>query len=68
MNFVCPRCGNSSKRYIGHKSGEAYCRRCISFHGEELTYKKKEGKDAPLNLHYALSPEQAKLSEEIVSN
>lgn len=68
MNFVCPRCGNSSPRYIGYKNGEAYCRRCISFHGEELTYKKKEGKEAPLNLHYALSPEQAKLSEEIVSN
>lgn len=68
MNFVCPRCGNSSPRFIGYKNGKPYCRKCISFRGEELTYKKKKGKEAPLNLHYSLSQEQAKLSEEIVSN
>lgn len=68
MNFVCPRCGNSDPKYIGSFNGKPYCRKCISFKGREVEYKKPTPKEAPLNLHYSLSQEQAKLSESIVSN
>ncbi len=68
MGFVCDRCGNSDSRYVGYRNGKPYCRKCISFRGMEVTYEKPIPKDAPLNLHYSLSEEQAKLSEEIVKN
>ena len=68
MEYICPRCGNKDPRYIGHFNGEPYCRRCISFKGETVSYKKKQGKDAPIELNFALSQEQAEISEKIVSN
>lgn len=67
-NFICERCGNRDPRYIGFKNGKPYCRRCISFQGESVSYEKPLPKRAPLNLHYGLSQDQARLSEKIVSN
>lgn len=66
--FICPRCGNEDPIYIGNKNGMPYCRRCISFRGEEVTYRKKEPKEATLNLHYSLSQEQASISESLLKN
>ncbi len=68
MPFECVRCGNKDERYIGYLKGKPYCRRCISFRGNEVTYEKPLPKEAPLNLHYSLSEEQGKLSEQIVQN
>lgn len=68
MSFVCERCGNDDERYVGVLNGRQYCRKCITFKGKEVEYEKPSPKEAPLNLHYSLSQEQAKLSEEIVSN
>ena len=66
--FVCPRCGNKEEKYIGYKNGEAYCRRCIIFSGEEARDVPHPPKKAPLSLAYKLSEEQSELSRRIVEN
>ena len=38
-NFVCPICGNTDIYSIGYLNGKPYCRRCISFRGEEVERK-----------------------------
>ena len=66
--FVCPRCGNKEEKYIGYKNGEAYCRKCIIFSGEEARDVPHPPKKAPLSLAYKLSEEQSELSRKIVEN
>ena len=66
--FVCPRCGNKEEKYIGYKNGEAYCRKCIIFSGEEARDVPHPPKKAPLSLAYKLSEEQSDLSRRIVEN
>ncbi|MBQ1879864.1 MAG: DEAD/DEAH box helicase [Bacilli bacterium] len=67
-SFVCPRCGNSDPRFLGHKNGEVYCRKCISFRGEEALEKKVSPKNVVLSLDYRLSKEQETLSKQIIEN
>ncbi|MBQ4183116.1 MAG: DEAD/DEAH box helicase [Bacilli bacterium] len=67
-SFVCPRCGNSDPRFLGHKNGEVYCRKCISFRGEEALEKKGSPKNVVLSLDYRLSKEQETLSKQIIEN
>lgn len=67
-SFVCPRCGNSDPRFLGHKNGEVYCRKCISFRGEEALEKKANPKNVVLSLDYRLSKEQETLSKQIIEN
>ena len=67
-SFVCPRCGNSDPRFLGHKNGEVYCRKCISFRGEEASEKKRSPKNVVLSLDYRLSKEQEALSKQIIEN
>lgn len=67
-SFVCPRCGNSDPRFLGHKNGEVYCRKCISFRGEEALEKKASPKNVVLSLDYRLSKEQETLSKQIIEN
>lgn len=68
MEYICQRCGNSDSRYIGFLNGKPYCRRCISFRGEGVSYKRKDSKEAPIEIEFALSQEQGELSEKIVTN
>ena len=67
-SFVCPRFGNSDPRFLGHKNGEVYCRKCISFRGEEALEKKGSPKNVVLSLDYRLSKEQETLSKQIIEN
>ena len=67
-SFVCPRCGNSDPRFLGHKNGKVYCRKCISFRGEEALEKKASPKNVVLSLDYRLSKEQETLSKQIIEN
>ena len=67
-SFVCPRCGNSDPRFLGHKNGKVYCRKCISFRGEEALEKKASPKNVVLSLDYRLSKEQEALSKQIIEN
>lgn len=67
-NFKCPICGNTDTHSIGILNGKQYCRRCISFHGEEVEHKPSYPKKAPIHLEYELSPEQKELSDKLVEN
>ena len=67
-SFTCPICGNTDIHSIGMLKGKLYCRRCISFKGEEVEHKPSYPKNAPIHLEYELSPEQKELSEKLVEN
>ena len=67
-NFTCPICGNTDIYSIGYLNGKPYCRRCISFRGEEVEHKPSYPKKAPIHLEYGLSTEQKELSEKLVEN
>ena len=67
-SFVCPRCGNSDKRYLGIRNGIVYCRKCISFRGDEAIKKPESPKNVVLSLDYHLSKEQESLSKKIIEN
>ena len=67
-SFVCPVCGNKDIHSIGMLNGKPYCRRCISFKGEEVERKSSYPKKAPIHLEYELSPEQKELSDKLVEN
>ena len=66
--YKCPICGNSDSFSIGYLNGKPYCRRCISFKGEEAKYISSKPKTATIFLSYDLSDEQKELSDRLVSN
>lgn len=49
-------------------NGKPYCRRCISFRGDEVEHKPSYPKKAPIYLEYELSTEQKILSDKLVEN
>ena len=57
-SFACPICGNTDIHSIGYLNDKPYCRRCISFKGEEVEHKLSYPKKAPIHLSYELSQEQ----------
>ena len=67
-SFACPICGNTDIHSIGYLNGKPYCRRCISFRGEEVEHKPSYPKKAPIHLSYELSLEQKELSDKLVEN
>ena len=66
--YICPVCGNTDPRSIGIFNGEPYCRKCISFRGEEVDYKPSHQKKAYIHLSYELSEEQIELSNKLIEN
>lgn len=66
--FICPRCGNKDPRYIGRLNGKPYCRKCISFRGEEAILEPSKPKNVALELKYSLSKEQKELSNAAIEN
>ena len=67
-SYKCPICGNTDIHSIGYLNGKPYCRRCISFKGEEVEHNPSYPKKAPIHLEYELSPEQKELSDKLVEN
>ena len=67
-SYKCPICGNTDIHSIGYLNGKPYCRRCISFKGEEVEHNPSYPKKAPIHLEYELSPEQKELSYKLVEN
>lgn len=67
-SFTCPICGNTDIHSIGYLNSKPYCRRCISFQGEEVEHKLLYPKKAPIHLEYELSLEQKELSDKLVEN
>ena len=66
--FVCPICKNEDPRYIGYKNGKPYCRRCITFNGEEASNTYKISKNVYIKKNYELTSEQKRISNEILVN
>ena len=67
-SFVCPICGNNDPRYIGFLNGQPYCRRCISFKGENVKDLHPHPGVVVMDIKYPLSKEQSIISEKIKEN
>ena len=67
-DYICPICGNKDPCSIGILNGKPYCRRCISFRGDEAKYTYSFPKETPIYLSYELSSEQKELSNKLVEN
>ena len=68
LNYICPICGNTDPHSTGILNGKPYCRRCISFRGEEARSVLSFPKKAPIFLEYELSEEQSELSHRLIDN
>ena len=66
--FTCPICGNKDQRYIGMRAGKPYCRKCISFRGQEPTRDYVRNNNSEYTLSYELSEDQKRLSKQLVDN
>jgi len=66
--FICPICGNSSKKYVGYRNGKPYCRKCISFKGEPAKYYVAKPSSSRIYLSYDLSVEQQAISNALIEN
>ena len=66
--YKCPICGNTDANSIGLLNGKPYCRRCISFKGEEVHEFEILPREANPTLSYELSYEQKVLSWKLVEN
>lgn len=67
-NFKCPICGNEDYKYIGYRKGKPYCRKCITFRGQEPMGDFRQSESCDYVLQYELSPDQKRLSTELVNN
>ena len=67
-SFTCPICGNSDTRYIGIRNGMPYCRKCITFRGQEAMDDYRICDKADYKLEYELTKEQSILSDQLVDN
>lgn len=67
-SFTCPICGNSDTRYIGIRNGIPYCRKCITFRGQEAMDDYRICDKADYKLEYELTKEQSVLSDQLVDN
>ena len=66
--YTCPICGNSDKKSIGYRKGKPYCRRCLSFRGEEAKEYPTYPQKISFSLGYELSDEQKLLSKQLIEN
>lgn len=66
--FVCKKCGNSDPKYLGHMNGKIYCRRCITFKGEEVEYKAKRKEKTQYLIKFELSEKQKEISKATLEN
>ena len=67
-SYKCPICGNSDSRYVGIRKGKPYCRKCISFRGNEATGDYPLCDKAEYHLEYELTKDQQRLSDQLVDN
>ena len=66
--FKCPVCGNTNPKYLGIRNGKPYCRKCITFRGQEANEIYFQNTNAEYSLHYELSDDQKRLSNQLVKN
>lgn len=66
--YSCPICGNADIRSIGYRNGKPYCRKCITFRGQEASGNYIQNDNAEYTLRYELSDDQKRLSKQLVEN
>ena len=66
--FVCQICGNKDSKYIGYRNGIPYCRKCITFRGQEASGDYVQLDSAEWTLKYELSDDQKRLSKQLLEN
>lgn len=68
--YICPVCKNSDPKYIGIRNGKPYCRRCISFIGEESPnlYHITPPNKTHAYIKYHLTKEQLRISQAVFDN
>ena len=66
--FRCPICGNKDSKFIGLRNGKPYCRKCITFRGQEATERYVQSDKYKYELHYELSEDQKRLSKQLIEN
>lgn len=65
--FICPRCQNLDLHKIGFKQGQPYCRACIEFQAESWVPMIREKKAVQIQLGYALTEEQQRISQGLIA-
>lgn len=66
--FICPICGNKEEKFVGYRKEKPYCRKCITFRGQEVTNNYVPNDNADYALHYELSNDQKRLSKQLLNN
>ena len=66
--FICQICGNKDSKYIGYRNGKPYCRKCITFRGQEASGDYVQLDSAEWTLKYELSDDQKRLSKQLLEN
>ena len=54
--------------FIGYRNGKPYCRKCITFRGQEATGNYIQNDSAEYTLYYELLDDQKRLSKQLVNN
>ena len=67
-DFICNRCGNSDKKWIGYIRGKPYCRYCIKFKGELAKPHEISNANPILDVSYFLTKEQQRVSNKVLEN
>ena len=67
-SYSCPICGNTDIKYIGHRNGKPYCRKCITFRGMEATGDYPLCDHGDFKLQYELTKDQKRISDQLVDN
>ena len=67
-SFVCSACGNNNPKYIGIRKGKPYCRKCITFRGQEASNEYIQNDNVEYTLQYNLTEDQKRLSSQLVKN
>ena len=67
-SFTCPICGNKDSKYIGIRNNHKYCRKCLTFRGQEANSNFFINTNAEYSLSYQLTDDQLRLSHKLVEN
>ena len=63
----CEKCGCKDIKYFGIRDKQYYCRRCITFRGEQGKNNIKKIEKVKLKLDYSLTKEQEEISKKVCS-
>lgn len=66
--YICPICNNKDPIYIGYKNGVPYCRRCITFQGNDAKPLFRSDHNSNYYINYSLSKEQELIANKICYN